>query len=524
MKKLLIILTVALLSVSLLASCQKENFVDTPEEVTLTYQLCKDITFDVKSGNTSAVNVLWCGVYHKKQLSNGDSAYIYMSDMSDFIEITAGTELSNINVPITLIKNQKYKLIFVAQHRFKQEGANDYTYTYNIDYEGPDGLLDQAIMTLNAPDGECLEIFTATDAIGSVTGNENRSKTLTRPVSQINIGTSAVGGSSTSATASENFNITLSGVPASYNLLTGEYSEQTTTHTFQNLSPIDPAGTATLTVSGTAYRHLATLYILGGNKIDGTIQSTDAASTDTPTTFAGITTAPNYKTNIVGNINISCIETIHNGLSKNSSGYYYITNEDGLAYVLNHLFEVGHELENGGSFYLTASQYNMSGYTVASPVVPAGKTLNFYGQVPAGATITGISCSLIGGYDTEAFSIGVASDAKVSMSNITMPSAVLIMRNSGTVVTSGCTGVIKNNPDGTQVDADKINELESFKIALASGVKVITLVGNIETTETLTINRPLTINCNGKSLKATFNYVNVSSKDVVINGNSANNN
>ncbi len=130
-----------LIGVASLASCQKESLGDAPtlsgEYATLTYQIGKEVFFDIKAGsasqggNASAINVLWYGVYHKKQLLDGTYTYIYMSDMSDFVEIDATANLSNIQVPITLIKNQEYKLVFVAQHRFKQTDQSNYTYIYN---------------------------------------------------------------------------------------------------------------------------------------------------------------------------------------------------------------------------------------------------------------------------------------------------------------------------------------------------------------------------------------------------------
>jgi hypothetical protein len=218
--------------------------------------------------------------------------------MSDFVEIPAGSDLSKISVPITLIKNQEYKLVFVAQHRFMQANETNYTYIYNIRYQsdpsGPDSSpQDQAIMYLNPniangitiTNGEWLDAFVNVDPVGPVVGNENRQITLHRPVAQINIGTSA--------SVASSLNVTLSGVPAEYNLFTGKYSEQTISHTFGGLTPIDQAGSSSLTVSGTNYSHLTTLYVLGGNKIDCTVNST---------TVSGISTAPNYKTNIVGNI------------------------------------------------------------------------------------------------------------------------------------------------------------------------------------------------------------------------------
>jgi hypothetical protein len=122
--------------------------------------------------------------------------------------------------------------------------------------------------------------------VGPIAGNENRDITLDRPVAQINVGTSADELPTT-------FDLTLTGVPAAYNLFTGTCSQSTVEHTFQGLEPIR----GTLNVAGTDYNHMTTFYIFGGNKIGGAITYGQSAKT-----FSNIDTAPNHKTNIVGNI------------------------------------------------------------------------------------------------------------------------------------------------------------------------------------------------------------------------------
>ena len=54
-----------------------------------------------------------------------------MEDMSAFVEID---DPSKINVPVTLIRNQEYKLLFLAQYRNESENR-DNIYTYNVDYK-----------------------------------------------------------------------------------------------------------------------------------------------------------------------------------------------------------------------------------------------------------------------------------------------------------------------------------------------------------------------------------------------------
>ena len=268
MKRLLIIL----FAIVLLAGCQKDAPVDA--SVTMTYSVKPPVQFITKAaGEGSRVNILWCGVYHKTA-----EGYEYKLDMSAFVEVTPGQD---INVPLTLIRNQEYMLVFVAQHRNNNNNNRAYTYTYNINYTTGD-------MALNAPvtDGECLDVFVKVDHVRHVTGNEHRDITLERPVAQVNIGTSA--------DLPASFDLTITGVPQAYNFFTGEYSQTTEEHTFAGLTP--PAG-GTLSVGGATYKHMTTLYIFGGNKIGGSITYGQSAKT-----FSNIDTAPNHKTNIVGNI------------------------------------------------------------------------------------------------------------------------------------------------------------------------------------------------------------------------------
>ena len=267
-----------LFALVLLAGCQKNLPVDTPEYSTLTYSIRQPEQSATKAaGQGSEINVIWYGVYHKK----ADGRYEYMEDMSAFVEID---DPSKINVPVTLIRNQEYKLLFLAQYRNESENR-DNIYTYNVDYETGDMTLASSLSK-----GECLDAFVKMDMIGPVLGNENRHITLERPFAQVNVGTSATVLPST-------FDLTLTGVPASYNLFTGTYSDETVSHEFKALTPAgDP-----LTAGGAQYTRMATVYVFGGNKIGCTLQYETSAGTTTKT-ISGIDTAPNFKTNIVGNL------------------------------------------------------------------------------------------------------------------------------------------------------------------------------------------------------------------------------
>ena len=271
MKRLLIIF----FSIVLLAACQKDDRVNALEETVVTYRVQPSVTFEVKSaGEATAINVLWYGVYHKKASGN----YEYMNDMSAFVEVT---DPANIQVPITLIKDQEYQLVFVAQHRIQSDN-NDNVYTYTVNAAGDMTRNTAAEIT----SGEQLDAFVYVDTVGPIVGNENRNIVLERPVAQINVATSAT-------ELPQTIDLTLTGMPESYNVFTGKYLEQTTTLALTGQAP---AG-GQIEVSGTKYNRLSTVYVFGGNEIDCTIQYGT-----TSRTVSSIDTAPNHKTNIVGNI------------------------------------------------------------------------------------------------------------------------------------------------------------------------------------------------------------------------------
>ena len=91
----------------------------------------------VKSGEEAAaavnpaVNSLSYRVYHKKVDENGTPYYDYIEEMGAYVAID---NASDIRVPITLIKDQAYKLVFIAQHRFEsQQRTTGYAYTITDD-------------------------------------------------------------------------------------------------------------------------------------------------------------------------------------------------------------------------------------------------------------------------------------------------------------------------------------------------------------------------------------------------------
>lgn len=269
----------------LLCACSKNMDPGQGVESTLIYQVTTDVQMEIKSSQpATAVNMLWYGVYHKKD----DGTYRYMSDMSAFVKIE---NPSQITVPITLIKDQQYKIVFVAQYKYKND-ADEEEYTYRIDsgdnnqfarmyLKNPDALLE---------DGDKMDVFTFCDEVLSGPGMQTKGITLTRPVAKVDIGTSAT-------ELPENLELAVQGIPAYYDLFTQTYSTD-----FVELKYAGEPQDGGVIANGTLYKKLASFYAFYGSSVSCTLKLQYAGGAEKEVNVNGITLAPNYKTNIVGNI------------------------------------------------------------------------------------------------------------------------------------------------------------------------------------------------------------------------------
>ncbi len=266
MKKIIIILSALLL----LASCQKDSRFETAEEAVVTFDVQTPVEFEVKSetkgtGSGTQINALWYGVYHKK----GDGSYKYMNDMSAYRTVDNASE--KISVPITLFKDQEYKIAFIAQHR-----SSDGVYTYILK-DGQTVLSEEqfAEMVLNPKaviaNGEQLDAFVYWEKTGVIKHDNKKEITLSRPLAQINITTTAT-------TKPASIDVTVKSGTTQIANFTG------------------------LTCSG---EHLATVYILppatGKVTLDLTKYDDDKNIIGTKN-IPGVAVAKNFKTNIQGEI------------------------------------------------------------------------------------------------------------------------------------------------------------------------------------------------------------------------------
>ena len=277
MKKILYILT----ALVLLASCQKDDAVQSHDKAVATFEVQTPFEFEIKSGENgtgSKINALWYGVYHKKT----DGRFVYMSDMSDFVQVT---DIKDISVPITLFKDQEYKIIFVAQHIKavpSVDGNVSNCYTYIINENGQMSLNPSADIT----DGEQLDAFVYWEQTGVIKNDYKKEIELERPLAQINISTTA-------DDKPVSIDIAVSGTAASYNIFEEAYSQATA----------NPVSFNRLSRKGAS---LATVYVLpAGNSVglDMTMYYGAGSEAVTKTLqVQNVSVAPNYKTNVTGNI------------------------------------------------------------------------------------------------------------------------------------------------------------------------------------------------------------------------------
>jgi hypothetical protein len=275
MKKILYIFTALIL----LASCQKDNAVQSHDKAVATFEVQTPFEFEIKSttgsGTGSKINALWYGVYHKK----ADGRFVYMSDMSDFVQVT---DIKDISVPITLFKDQEYKIIFVAQHIeavAAVSGDVSNRYTYIVNESGHMSLNPDAVIT----DGEQLDAFVYWEATGIIKNSYKKKIELTRPLAQINV-------SSSVSELPTRIDLAVTGTAASYNIFDGHYAGPTN-------EPISFDG---LVCNG---ENLAAIYVLpAGNSVTLDMTMHYPGGTTKTKQFENIPVAPNYRTNVTGNI------------------------------------------------------------------------------------------------------------------------------------------------------------------------------------------------------------------------------
>ena len=264
------IIIFALLAATLV-SCNKSESIGT-DEFTLTYNLTTPLTKSTL-GEGGSVNYVWYALYR------ADGTLVQEYPLQPFID-------GNAVCPVTMVRNQNYNVIFVAQH-YKIDGESR-TPIYAVDPSDAAVLMPEDAVA-NSDD---YDLFCYMDEVIDYDGSAlAKPITLVRKVAQINyFSTDAdVEAAETlgmSPTASE---IVLTGVPAAYDLLREQVSFNTVEVSY---SKADLTGEDNL---------LATAFCLAGDVIPETeLRLYKDNNCTTYFTVDNVPVAPNKRTNITG--------------------------------------------------------------------------------------------------------------------------------------------------------------------------------------------------------------------------------
>ena len=262
---------------------------------------------------------------------------------------------------------------------------------------------------------------------------------LVRPVSQINIATSEEsldlrGNEITLGQSS----VTVKGLFGVYNVYDKTVGNETneTIDIAYRVANV-PAGEFG-TVGNTTYNYVAMSYVGFAPETGTTVDvdfEFDITENNNKITIdhsvPNVPIKPNYRTNILGNLiseehaytvtldtewadNGGNMEFVTDGLVKNLNNDYEVSTEKGLAYAINNLFA------EGGNFYLTKAEYDMTNYAVTAPESVTG-SLNIYGEVPSVTRATE-GVVVIKGLNLAAIVSEIAEGASASFSNIVIDS------------------------------------------------------------------------------------------------------
>ena len=311
MKKL-IYCALALAAGLFATSCQQENLEPVQEGNTVTYTVNMPEVATKANDNGELVDQLVYAVYRIKDSNTKVSdakADINNANVCQLMyQKTMTIDSERIIVPLELIKNQRYIVLFWAQHKnawfvakAENEGDEEKTLgTFNIAYDD-----------VYAPNNHNFDAFTGVDDI-DVKGSASKSIVLTRPFGQLNIATNLPKKYTTEV---ENTTVTVTGIAKSYNVATqvGTVDENNPV-VFTAAAPLKDSETNQYLQFGEYKRYLSMNYVfLAGENDDVTDAVTvtyDIATShgNVANTITNVPVARNYKTNIIGNLITSQVD------------------------------------------------------------------------------------------------------------------------------------------------------------------------------------------------------------------------
>ncbi len=255
-------------------------------------------------GNATFTISLPDAEFGSRSFADGKSATkldyaVYDASNDAFItsgEAEFGSTLStNVNIPLANGKN--YKIAFFA---------HDNSEVYTFDASAGSFSVDYTKMT--AHNSTDYDSFFKLHETGNVTGSITQTVTLTRPMAQLNWGTSDIAEAVVTAenmyganAAKLQTKVTVEGVYSGYNMLTGEVTGEAQTINLPLLAR--PADSEKFPVEPDTYTYLSMSYLLvpaDQRLVKATLTPSDGTTDYTPITITSLPVQANYRTNIYG--------------------------------------------------------------------------------------------------------------------------------------------------------------------------------------------------------------------------------
>lgn len=213
------IFTLILVAFSALSCSKVENPAFTPGEVfTANYS----VAFDHQTkalGEGQSINYVWCAAYKITEV-NGETSYTLSAEpiLAEFVSGIARCD-------VDMVRDQSYKVVFIAQHF---EGQNP---TYPVDKA-------TAIVSMPATavaNSDYYDLFGYVDTVNEFKGFNDKSITLTRKVAQMNFSTTPedLAAAATAGKTPTHSAVTIGGVPAQMSMLDGNLSDNTINVAFE---------------------------------------------------------------------------------------------------------------------------------------------------------------------------------------------------------------------------------------------------------------------------------------------------
>lgn len=293
MKKIIFSVAV-MVSAFFAASCQQEMLETQAGTNTVTYTVDVPSAIATKAigDQVTAVDKVYYEVYRAAEVEDLSKAPVYQGE-KPVINNSASFDLE-------FVKNQEFVVLFWAQS----------SALVNTDVTSEEGMYNindlRKIQLVNpgAANNDEAQVFAGSDRVSNCSSAVNGNVTLTRPVSQINVYTTAESLSFGDVTIGLiTSDMTVAGLYNTYNVATGdavEIDENESTFVYAE------AAVPTATADNAALKYVAMNYVgfapKNGTtvKVDFNIQTTEAVKIKH--SVSNVPVKPNFRTNITGNL------------------------------------------------------------------------------------------------------------------------------------------------------------------------------------------------------------------------------